>query len=134
MAFLRGLSTLGGEMKRILVVDDQANIRRLVEISLGSEDRQILEAESGEEAIEIAHHEGLDLIILDLVMPGGIDGLEALEALKADMKTRDCPVLILSAKDQPFEKDRAFEIGASDYLTKPFRLDLLKKKVDRILA
>jgi CheY-like chemotaxis protein len=122
-----------GKMKRILVVDDQANIRHLVEMSLHSEDRQIIEAESGEEAIDIAHQRRLDLIILDLVMPGGMDGLQALEILKADPQTRDCPVLILSAWGEQPERDRAFSFGASDYLTKPFKLDLLQQKVEEIL-
>lgn len=120
-------------MKKILVVDDQPTIRRLVEISLRGEDRQILEAESGEQAIEIAHTERLDLIIMDLMMPGGMDGFETVQILKADPETRDCPVLVLTAKDQKAERQRAFEVGAGDYLAKPFKLDILMRKVDGMM-
>jgi CheY-like chemotaxis protein len=120
-------------MKRILVVDDQANIRQLVEMTIGSADRQILAAETGEQAIDIAHQGRLDLIIMDLVMPGGMDGIKALELLKADPQTRDCPVLMLSAWDRQSERDRAFASGASGYLTKPFRLDTLQQSVTEIL-
>lgn len=121
-------------MKRILVVDDQPNIRRLVEISLRSEGRQILEAESGEKAVEMAHAERPDLIIMDLVMPGGMDGLKAVEILKSDPKTRGCPILMLTAKDQKLERKRALEVGVSDYLPKPFQINVLQQKVERILA
>jgi CheY-like chemotaxis protein len=120
-------------MKKILVVDDQPTIRRLVEISLRSADRQILEAESGEQAIEIALEEKPDLIIMDLMMPGGMDGFEAVKILKGQAATRDCPVLVLTAKDQKAERQRAFEIGAGDYLAKPFKLEMLMKKVENLL-
>lgn len=120
-------------MKRILVVDDQPNVRQLVRISLRSADRQILEAESGEQAIAVAHAERPDLIIMDLMMPGGMDGFEALNVLKADPETRDCRVLILTARDQKPERERALEIGA-DYIPKPFRLNDLQERVDRILS
>lgn len=121
-------------MKKILVVDDQASIRHLVEIVLGTKDRQIIAAESGEKAIAIAHQKRLDFIILDLVIPGGINGIEALEALKSDPQTRDCPILILTAKALESERHRAFEFGAIDYMTKPFQLEMLMRRVQEILA
>ena len=121
-------------MKKILVVDDQPTIRRLVEISLRSEDRKILEAESGERAIEVAQSELPDLIIMDLMMPGGMDGFEAVEFLNSNPSTQNCPVLVLTAKDQKAERLRAFEIGAGDYLAKPFKLDVLVKKVESLLS
>ncbi len=120
-------------MKKILVVDDQPTIRRLVEISLRSADREILEAESGEKAIEVAHSQKPDLIIMDLMMPGGMDGFEAVQILKSNPETRDCPVLVLTAKDQKAERTRAFEIGAGDYLAKPFKLNVLMNKVEKLL-
>lgn len=121
-------------MKRILVVDDQPNIRQLVKISLRSADRQILEAESGEKAIAVAHAEKPDLIIMDLMMPGGMHGFEAVSILKSDPDTRECPVLILTARDQKTERERARELGAVDYVAKPFRLNELQERVDRILS
>ncbi|SDL69281.1 two-component system, OmpR family, response regulator MprA [Geoalkalibacter ferrihydriticus] len=116
-------------MKNILVVDDQASIRQIVKLTLDSEPFHFFEAESGEKALEIAQRENLDLIILDMVMPGGIDGLETLKALKGRQKTRDCPVLILTAKNQQATLDRALEIGASGYLTKPFKIEILRQDV-----
>ena len=121
-------------MQRILVVDDQPNIRQLVEITLRAADRQIFEAESGERAIEVAHAEPMDLIIMDLMMPGGMDGIAAVKQLKADPETRGCPVLILTAKDQQCERERAMAVGASDYLAKPFKLTMLQKKVEDLVA
>lgn len=121
-------------MKNILVVDDQANIRRLIEISLVAENRQIFSVDSGEKAIDFAQGNALDLIILDLVMPGGMDGLEALVILKADPRSRDCPVLMLTARNHQSDRDRAYQMGAHDYLTKPFTLQMLQQKVKEILA
>lgn len=120
-------------MKRILIVDDQPNMRQLLQISLKSGDRQILEADSGERAIEMARLERPDLIIMDLVMPG-MGGLDAVEILKSDEKTLGCPVLVLTAKDQNQERERAFRMGVSDYVVKPFRIDLLQQQVEKILA
>ncbi|MFA5514722.1 MAG: response regulator [Desulfuromonadales bacterium] len=120
-------------MKKILIVDDQPTIRRLVEISLQTVDRLILEAESGEDAIEVARAETPDLIIMDLMMPGGMDGFQAIERIKENPQTSDCPVLVLTAKDQRLERLRAFEVGANDYLAKPFKLDVLLKKVETLL-
>jgi DNA-binding response OmpR family regulator len=120
-------------MKKILVVDDQATIRRLVQISLKSTERQILQAESGEQAIDLARTERPDLIIMDIMMPGGMDGFEAVAALREQPETRECPVLILTAKDQKSERIRAVEMGVGDYLAKPFKLESLVHKVDNLL-
>ncbi|MHB8977159.1 MAG: response regulator [Trichloromonadaceae bacterium] len=121
-------------MKNILVVDDQDNIRRLIEISLGAENRQIFGVNSGEKAIDFVQDIALDLIILDLVMPGGMDGLKALEILKANSKTRDCPVLMLTARNHQTDRDHAYRLGARDYLTKPFPIQVLQQRVKDILA
>ncbi|MBE0598679.1 MAG: response regulator [Desulfuromonadales bacterium] len=121
-------------MKKILVVDDQENLRQLLQLVLGSGEREIYEAESGERAIEIAHTAEPDLIILDLVMPGGMDGLAALEILKADPQTRRCPVLVLTAWDQLEERERALESGAMEFMAKPFDLRALQQKVSQLLA
>ena len=120
--------------KKILIVDDQPTIRRLIDISLQSADRLILEAGSGEQAIAIALKESPDLIIMDLMMPGGMDGFQAIEKLKQYPETSQCPVLVLTAKDQRTERQRSFAAGANDYLAKPFKLDMLLKKVDALLG
>ena len=121
-------------MKKILIVDDQKEIRRLVDITLKVEDYQILQAESGEEAIEIVKAEKPDLIIMDIMMPGGIDGLEATRILKNDPETRECPVIMLTAKGQQADREKGFEAGADDYFAKPFSPLALIKKVAEILG
>lgn len=120
-------------MKKIMIVDDQENILRLVEAILHSEDREFIFVKNGQKAVELAHSQKPDLIIMDVVMPGDIDGMEAVKIIKSDPDARDCPILILTAKKLEGERERAFEMGASDYILKPFGIDYFKKKVEAIL-
>lgn len=120
-------------MKTILIVDDQATIRQLLEISLRAKNRTILLAASGEQALELARGIRLDLVIMDLMMPGGIDGFQTIECLRNDVAVVDCPVLILTAKDQHAERMRAAEMKVDDYLAKPFKLEDLYDRVNRLL-
>lgn len=115
-------------MKKILIVDDQVEVRELVEVTLRVEDYRIFQAKSGEEAIEICKAEKPDLIIMDIMMPGGMDGLEATRVLKNDPETKDCIIIMLTAKGQQADREAGLEAGASDYFAKPFSpLDLIKK-------
>ena len=121
-------------MKKILVVDDQLQIRELVEATLRVEDYRILQAKSGEEAVEIVRAEKPDLTIMDIMMPGGMDGLEATRILKNDPETKDCIIIMLSGKGQEAEREKGLEAGADDYFTKPFSpLDMIRK-VEEILG
>jgi CheY-like chemotaxis protein len=121
------------EMKKILIVDDQETVRRLVELTLKSDARQVLQAKSGEEGLEIAKAEKPDLVIMDIMMPGGMDGFEAVRILKATQETKNCPILMLTAKNEKSEKTKTYEAGADDYLAKPFKLDDLMKKVEKLV-
>ena len=121
-------------MKKILIVDDQEEIRRLVDITLKVEDYQILQAESGEEAIEIVKAEKPDLIIMDIMMPGGIDGLEATRILKNDPETKECLIIMLTAKGQSYEREEGLAAGADDYFAKPFSPLVLIKKVEELIG
>ncbi len=121
-------------MKKILIVDDQMEVRRLVEITLRVEDYQILQAESGEKAIEIVKTEKPDLIIMDIMMPGGIDGIEATRILKNDPETKDSTIIVLTAKGQEADSKKGFEAGADDYFIKPFSPLELIKKVEEVLG
>ncbi len=121
-------------MKKILVVDDQAIIRQLLEISLCGCGRQILLAESGERAVQMARVQRFDLIIVDLMMPGGMDGFETIECLRQDSVDSRCPFMIITAKDQQRERERAAALGVADYLVKPFKLEELFATVDILLA
>lgn len=121
-------------MKKILIVDDQEEIRRLVDITLRVENYQILQAESGEEAIEIVKAEKPDLIIMDIMMPGGIDGLEATRILKNDPETKECLIIMLTAKGQSYEMEEGLAAGADDYFAKPFSPLALLKKVAELIG
>ncbi|MCK5057618.1 MAG: response regulator [Candidatus Aminicenantes bacterium] len=121
-------------MKKILIVDDQSEIRELVDITLRVSDYKILLAENGEEAIEIALQENPDLIIMDILMPGDIDGIEATRILKNNALTKDCPVIILTSKGQEKIKEKGFEAGADDYFVKPFSPLNLIQKVEEFLG
>lgn len=121
-------------MKKILIVDDRAEVRELVEVTLRSSEYMSLQAESGEKAIEIAKAERPHLIIMDIMMPGGIDGLETTRILKGDPETRESIIIILTAKGQEVDKEEGFKAGADDYFVKPFSpLDLIRK-VDEVLG
>ena len=121
-------------MKKILIVDDRLEVRELVEVTLRVKEYQILQAPSGEAAIEIVKTEKPDLILMDIMMPGGMDGLEATRIIKNDPETKDCTVIMLTAKGQQADREKGLEAGADDYFVKPFSpLDLIKK-VEEVLG
>jgi CheY-like chemotaxis protein len=121
-------------MEKILIVDDQLEVRELVEVTLRVGNYQILQAQSGEEAIEIVMSEKPSLIIMDIMMPGGMDGLEATRILKNDPETKDCKIILLTAKGQQIDIEKGFAAGADDYFIKPFSPLELIKKVEEILG
>ena len=106
----------------------------MVEVTLRVEDYQIFQAKSGEEAIEIAKAEKPELIIMDIMMPGGMDGLEATRILKNDPETKGCTIVMLSAKGQDEDRKKGFEAGADDYFSKPFSPMALIDKIEEIFA
>ena len=115
-------------MKKILIVDDQPEVRELVEITLRSEDYRILQAETGKDAIKTAKAEKPDLIIMDIMMSGEIDGIEATRIIKQDPETKECLVIMLTAMGQEADKEVGFKAGADDYFVKPFSpLELITK-------
>lgn len=121
-------------MKKILIVDDQAEVRELVEVTLRVDDYQIFQAKSGDEAIKLAKAEKPDLIIMDVMMPGGMDGLETTRILKNDLETKGCQVIMLTAKGQQDNQIEGFKAGADNYFSKPFSPLELIKKVEEILG
>ena len=121
-------------IKKILIVDDVQDVRDLVERTLRRDDWEILAAQSGEEAVSLARREKPDLIMMDIMMPGKIDGLEATRILKSDPQTRNCVVIMLTAKGQQTDIDIAAKAGADDYFVKPFSPLQLLQKVDDILG
>jgi formate hydrogenlyase transcriptional activator len=117
----------------VLVVDDQALNIDLLEQELAAAGYRTVAARGGEAAIVLAREAAPDLILLDVMMPG-IDGYETCRLLKADEHTRSIPVIFLTALKETFEKLRAFELGAVDYVTKPFESEELLARVGTHVA
>jgi len=116
----------------ILVVDDEEDIRELVELNLAREGYGVLTCETGEDALKLAGAKLPNLVILDLMLPG-IDGLEVCRKLKSDPKTERIPIVILTAKGDDADIVSGLELGAEDYVTKPFSGKVLVARVRRIL-
>jgi two-component system alkaline phosphatase synthesis response regulator PhoP/two-component system response regulator VicR len=105
--------------KKILVVDDERPIVRLVQVNLEHAGYEVVAAYDGKEALEKVEQEKPDLIILDVMMPQ-MDGFEVMQRLQANPKTRDIPVIMLTAKAQDADVFRGWQSGVTLYLTKPF--------------
>lgn len=114
--------------ERILVVDDEEDILELVRFNLAREGYDIICATSGEETLEIARKEHPDLLVLDLMLPG-IDGLEVAKILKNDVNTKGIPIIMLTAKGEEADIVTGLELGADDYVTKPFSPRILVARV-----
>lgn len=126
-------ATASVRAKRILAVDDEPHILRLVAFSLRSGGFEVLEAGDGLAAIDIARSEHPDLILMDAMMPA-LDGYEACRRIKADPQTSDIPVVMLTAKTQAAERKAGLEAGAKDYVCKPFTPKDLVEQVRGFLA
>jgi two-component system phosphate regulon response regulator PhoB len=118
--------------ERILVVDDEEDILELVRYNLTREGYQVNGAASGEAALKKARSEKFDLIVLDLMLPG-IDGLEVAKQLKNQTATKSIPIIMLTAKGEEADIVTGLEIGADDYVTKPFSPRVLIARVRTVL-
>jgi len=118
--------------KRILVVDDEVDLVETVRFSLELEGYDVLVAYNGEEALNQARKENPDLILLDLMLPK-LDGYKVCRLLKFDERYKHIPILMLTAKIQEKDKVTGMETGANEYITKPFEMDELMKKVKNYL-
>jgi two-component system, OmpR family, alkaline phosphatase synthesis response regulator PhoP len=116
----------------ILVVDDEEDILELVELNLTHEGYGVLTATTGEQALKLAESRQPELAILDLMLPG-IDGLEVCKLLKRNPKTEQIHVIILTAKSEDSDIVTGLELGADDYMTKPFSSKVLVARVRRVL-
>jgi DNA-binding response OmpR family regulator len=118
--------------KKILVCDDEPYILMALTDAVEMEGYECVTAVNGKEAVEKARDERPDLILLDVMMPYK-DGFEVCRELKDDELTRDIPVVMLTAKSQQVDIQRGKEVGADDYITKPFKPSTLRKKFNEIL-
>lgn len=116
---------------KVLVVDDEPFMIRLIEIVLERDGYSMVKAANGSEAVEVARREGPELIIMDGMMPE-MDGLTALRLLKQDALTRDIPVILLTANPNRFSREEAVSSGATVFLTKPFSPTQLLSEIRRI--
>ena len=117
---------------KILVVDDEEDILELVRYNLEREGFRVTCAESGEKAMARTRQEAPDLIVLDLMLPG-IDGLEVARRLKQNQKTAGLPVVMLTAKGEEADLVTSLELGADDYITKPFSPRVLIARIKAVL-
>jgi len=120
-------------MKKILIADDRSEVVELVKVTLEGEGYQTIDASDGREALEKIGKEKPDLILLDIIMPR-MDGFEVLSKVKKDPKTKDIPVIMLTAKGQKIDKEKGGILGAQDYIIKPFSPSRLLRKIEEILA
>jgi len=118
---------------KILVVDDEVYILHILDFSLGAEGFDVVTANNGEMAITKAKQEKPNLIVLDIMMPV-LDGYETLKRLKADQDTKDIPVILLTAKGRDVDKRLGFEVGATDYIVKPFSPSRLIERIEEIIG
>jgi len=116
----------------ILIVEDEKDIVKMLEYNLKKEGFRTLSARDGEKALELAQKELPGLILLDLMLPG-MDGLEACRALKSEIKTASIPIIMLTAKTQESDKIVGLELGADDYVTKPFSPRELIARIKAVL-
>ncbi len=113
----------------ILCVDDnKSNLEVLSTILIGQEYNLAL-AKSGKQALEIIENEEIDLILLDIMMPGDYDGYKLSEVLKNDDKTKEIPILFVTARNDSEDIVKGFRLGANDYITKPFQAEELLARV-----
>jgi two-component system, OmpR family, phosphate regulon response regulator PhoB len=124
----------GAAMKKILIVDDQVLIRELIEVTLRGDEYRILLAGGGEEALALARRELPQLVIMDVMMPGAVDGYEATRLLKGDPSTAGIKIIILSAKGLDADRAKGIDAGADEYIVKPFSPLQLMRRVEELLG
>ncbi len=118
--------------KTILIVEDEKDIVKMLEYNLQKEGFKTLSARDGEDALDAANRDHPDLVVLDLMLPG-MDGLEVCKALKQGAKTAMIPIIMLTAKVQESDKVIGLELGADDYMTKPFSPRELIARIKAVL-
>jgi two-component system, OmpR family, alkaline phosphatase synthesis response regulator PhoP len=119
-------------MSRVLVIDDEADVRLLYRVNLRHAGYEVLEAEDGKQGIEIALERKPEVVVLDLMMPI-VDGFEVLRVLRAEPTFGEVPVLVLTADSRVDDHRICFELGADEVITKPFMPEALTEAMARLL-
>jgi len=120
------------DRKRILVVDDEIYIVHILEFTLTMEGYEVATAADGEEALRKIEQDRPDLVVLDIMMPK-LDGYEVCRRLRQDDDLKSLPVILLSAKGRPIDRETGLEVGADDYIVKPFSPRRLLEKIRELL-
>jgi DNA-binding response OmpR family regulator len=120
-------------MTKILIAEDERDIRDLITFTLGFAGYEVVAAANGEEAVNLARQELPDLVLMDVRMPR-MTGYEACNVMKADEKLKNIPIIFLSAKGQDSEIQAGLQAGAVEYLLKPFAPDQLTARIQAVLA
>ena len=118
--------------EKILVVDDEDHIVELISYNLINSGYSVLTADNGIDAVRIAKEENPSLILLDLMIPG-LDGYDVCKAIRSDVNTKDTSIIMLTAKGEELDKILGLELGADDYITKPFSIRELLARIKAIL-
>src|ERR1017187_3721019 len=119
-------------MARILVVEDEEDIRQILAYNLGQSGHEVLTADRGAAGLDLARKERPELVLLDLMLPD-ISGLEVCRQLKSDPALREVPVMMLTARSEEIDRVVGFELGADDYVVKPFSVRELVLRIQAIL-
>ena len=120
-------------MKRVLIVEDQADIRKLIRMTLEFEPYEIHEAANGTDGLQLATEVLPDLILLDVMMPGDLDGLQVCARVRALPALQTTRVVLLTARGQTQDRDAGQEAGADEYLIKPFSPLQLIETIERLM-
>jgi len=126
------MSLFGKSRKKILVVEDEPDIAEGLDARLGLADYDVIIAPDGKSGVEKARAEKPDLVVLDIMLPK-IDGFEVCRIIKSEAGTKHIPVLMLTSLSMMGDVERAFDVGANDYLSKPFTNERLLAKVKSLL-
>ncbi|MFA9465250.1 MAG: response regulator [Velocimicrobium sp.] len=119
-------------MQTILAVDDEEHILELISYNLETAGYRVLKAETGEMALEILKENKVDLVLLDWMLPG-IDGIEVIQHVRRDDNYRNLPIILLTAKNEEINKVVGLEVGADDFLSKPFGVHELMARIKAVL-
>lgn len=121
-------------MKKILIVEDHMDIRKLLKMTLEFDDFEIHEASTGDAGWVLAQELQPDIVLLDVMMPGTLTGLDVCRRIKSDPKTRHTKVIMLTARVQASDREMGMAAGADDYLMKPFSTLQVLEKIYRLEA
>ncbi|MEX2584413.1 MAG: response regulator [Gemmatimonadota bacterium] len=134
MTAVQQAAPVDGRSRQILVADDEPHIGRIIQLKLERAPYEVTLVSDGREAMErLTGEQPVDLVLLDIMMPY-LSGLDVLQELRQLPHRRETPVIILTAKGQDADRERAFELGAVDFLTKPFSPNKLLARINEIFA